>query len=223
MPETLKFEDNKEFYEVPGLKQPNYTREDKIKDFPSGSENVALYKGKYNEYHYIKHDLYVKVKDFRWKRKFKKPLHKLVLNSDLLQDITYLPKELLVLYVQYSKPALMVNLSVIPKGITSMSFARTKRFPFDGVNISSLRKLKVLSAAHSAAIKLPSKLPKSIEYIDFENTEIGNGMGPGLKNFKLEDYPKLKYLNVKGSGIKKKDIPKALLDAKKQKKIKFYY
>ena len=192
-----------------------------LKWMPEDGGYVALhkYKGKFNMYTEARDgDQYpVPV----WKKKFKHKLHKLDLQNGSLQEIRYLPKELLALHVHYGMNYLNVPLSVLPKGLVSLVFSHS-HFPFNGRSLKSLKKLQVLEARNKSVLSIP-KLPKSIKWLNFENSNLGGGFGPGLKNFKLKDHPNLKFLNVRGSGIKKKDIPQELLDAKKSKKIQFYY
>ena len=57
------------------------------------------------------------------------------------------------------------------------------------------------------------KFPKSIEYIDLSGCNIGS-FEEGLKNFKLEDYPNLKYFDIRNNPIRK--IP---VEWKKSKKM----
>jgi hypothetical protein len=125
-----------------------------------------------------------------------------------------------VLYIQGSGDFINLATSVIPKGIVSMSFLWSA-FPFNGRNLKSFRKLKVLKSSNGV-VEFP-KFPKNIEYIEFPNATIATFFPSSLNGFKLSDHPKLKYFSVKDCGIPKKDIPQEWKDAKKLKKIQIFY
>ena len=147
-------------------------------------------------------------------------VHHLSISTLKLSVINSLPKELLVLYVYGSADFLNLANSVIPKGIVSMTFLGSA-FPFNGKNLKSFTKLKILKSS-SGVVQLP-KFPKNIEYIDFPNATIGTFFPVSLNGFKLSDHPNLKYFNIKGNGIPRKDIPQEWKDAKKLKNIKIFY
>ena len=205
-----KYRDNlvKKYSKVFGLKE-------------DGSSDKSISRYTYlntlNKYFIVDNDENYKI----FKRKFKLPVHALHLSIIGLNIIQKLPKELLVLDIGGSSRIINFDINVIPKGIVSMSFD-SGAFPFNGKDLSKLKNLKVIVCDHYAVISMP-KLPKDIEYISFMNSQLGNKTNPGLNGFKLSDYPKLKYFNVKYSGFKKADIPKEWIKAKADKKIKIYY
>jgi hypothetical protein len=177
---------------------------------------LRLYKKKYNMI-LIVDDI---SKTLVFDTKFDVKVHELSLSTSNLSGIKSLPKELFVLYVQGSADFLNLTNSVIPKGIVSMTFLWSA-FPFNGRNLKSFRKLKVLKSSRGV-VQFP-KFPKNIEYIDFPNATIETFFPKSLNGFKLSDHPKLKYFNVKGCGIPRKDIPQEWKDAKKLKNIKIFY
>lgn len=124
--------------------------------------------------------------------------------------ITSLPSNLKILSV-IDRKSVKLNLRTIPKSIVSLTFYT---YPLDGKDISSLVNLKILNAHKASTIQ---KLPKNIEYLDFSYEDFSK---LDIKNFKLSDYPKLKYLNVSGRDVK---IPKEWKEAKKFGKINIKY
>jgi hypothetical protein len=47
------------------------------------------------------------------------------------------------------------------------------------------------------------KFPKTIEYVDLSDCQLDRYDNKGLDNFKLSDYPNLKYINFSGNWLKK--------------------
>ena len=156
-----------------------------------------------------------------FKKKHKVPVHSLSLVTTNLESIKYLPKELLMLFIEYGSEFINLPISIVPKKIVSMIFLHSA-FPFNGQDLSKLKKLKVISSS-TASMSIFPKLPKTMEYISFLNSGIGFNFPTSLNGFKLSDFPKLKYFDVSGNGIKTKDIPKEWKDAKKAKKIFIKY
>ena len=156
-----------------------------------------------------------------YKKKHKVPVHSLSLVTTNLNRIEYLPKDLMMLFIQFGAGFINFPVSVIPKKIVSMIFLHSA-FPFNGQDLSKLKQLKVISTSTDSMVSFP-KLPKTIEYISFLNSDIGFNFPASLNGFKLSDFPKLKYFDVSGSDIKIKDIPKEWKDAKKAKKIFIKY
>lgn len=66
------------------------------------------------------------------------------------------------------------------------------------------------------------KFPKSIEYVFINGSNLSFHPNLAFKHFKLKDYPNLKGIILKDTGLKLKDIPKDILDAKKSKKFQVY-
>ena len=151
--------------------------------------------------------------------------HKLYLDG--FNRIKSLPKGLMMLVCVfqgfYGVKYVSLNLpvEVIPKSIVSMYFFNSV-FPFGPKSdLSSLKNLKVLIYDECDTVAIP-KLPKSIEYLSLSGNSIGNGMWD-YTNFKLKDYPKLKYFDISKSMIPKNKIPKEWKEAKKAKKIFVLY
>jgi hypothetical protein len=227
--------DHKVFYKVPVGLNKNHTGRDhqiyednlvkkyskKVGEKPNYDYDRSIiiwtYLNTLNKYFIVDGDENYKI----FKRTFKLPVHALHLSISGLNIIQKLPKELLVLDIGGSSRIINFDINVIPKGIVSMTFD-SGVFPFNGKDLSKLKNLKVIVCDHYAVISMP-KLPKYIEYISFMNSQLGDKSNPGLNGFKLSDYPKLKYFNVKYSGFKKADIPKEWIKAKEDKKIKIYY
>jgi hypothetical protein len=136
-----------------------------------------------------------------------------------LKEVKKLPKELVALYIQSSGDFLKIPVSVIPKNIISVVFLWSA-FPFNGVDLSSLKKLKNFRATGGSIVVLP-KFPKNIEYIVLKDTGLSVGFPKSLNGFKLSKYPKLKYLEI--SGLSKKEVPEEWRDAKRQKKLIIKY
>ena len=229
-----KVEDEKFFYNLPDsvLKYSAagdfysqlievYAKVFKKKNHPENGvlyieEALSVYKKIYNTMFVTDHIS----KDLVFDKNFDVKVHELSLSTSNLSEIKSLPKELFVLYVQGSADFLNLANSVIPKGIVSMTFLWSA-FPFNGRNLKSFTKLKVLKSSNGV-VQLP-KFPKNIEYIDFPNATIGTFFPVSLNGFKLSDHPNLKYFNIKGNGIPRKDIPQEWKDAKKLKNIKIFY
>lgn len=102
---------------------------------------------------------------------------------------------MLSLYVQSSGDFLKIPISVghcvIPRNIISMVFL-WGAFTFNGVDLSSLKKLKNFRALGGDIVVLP-KFPKNIEYIV------------------------LKDNRTKISGLSKKEVPEEWKEAKREK------
>jgi len=229
-----KVEDEKFFYNLPDsvLKYSAagdfysqlievYAKVFKKKNHPENGvlyieEALSVYKKIYNMIFVVDHIS----KDLVFDKNFDVKVHHLAISTTKLSIIKSLPKELFVLYIQGSADFLNLANSVIPKGIVSMTFLWSA-FPFNGRNLKSFTKLKVLKSSNGV-VQLP-KFPKNIEYIDFPDATIATFFPKSLNGFKLSDHPNLKYFNVKGNGIPRKDIPQEWKDAKKLKNIKIFY
>jgi hypothetical protein len=207
-----KVEDEKFFYNLPDsvLKYSAagdfysqlievYAKVFKKKNHPENGvlyieEALSVYKKIYNTM-FVTDDI---SKTLVFDTKFDVKVHELSLSTSNLSEIKSLPKELFVLYIQGSADFLNLANSVIPKGIVSMTFLWSA-FPFNGRNLKSFRKLKVLKSS-SGVVQFP-KFPKNIEYIDFPDATIATFFPKSLNGFKLSDHPNLKYFSVKGCGI----------------------
>jgi hypothetical protein len=228
----LSLDQNKVFYNLPDVTQKDVTKtsmnsEDvynktiKEEKYANGNiftiyEAYIIYKKKYN-YFYEQNDL---TKHLVFNKKFKVPVHRLTMSIDHLESIKSLPKDLLSLYIEGSvTDSLNFPVSVIPKKIVSIFITS---FPFNGVDLSKLKNLKAIGSTNEIMVKFP-KLPKSIEYISFKNSGLAFNFPDSLNRFKLSDFPKLKYFDLSGVGIKRKDIPQEWKDAKKSKKIYIKY
>jgi hypothetical protein len=236
MEKDLKFEENKGFY---NMEYPFEDEED-LKYFHSNIKDVENvdHKKRYNKtlgyYEYIDHlwrkyknkyNIYgdgdMITKNSVFDKKFKFKVYSLSIRHEHLLTIKSLPKELLVLYIQGSQDFINFNISIIPKSIVSMVF-KWSAFPFNGSDLSHLKKLKYFFVHSKHLVTLP-KFPKNIEYIYIRGSSLGFHLSNSLKNFKLKDYPNLKGLIVQDSGIPKSKIPQEWKDAKKQKKLFIKY
>jgi hypothetical protein len=193
----------------------------KNKEFPGEFDyfdtGFQLYKNKYN--------MYVETDDISKKLSFKKkynvPVHSLTIsNTDTLYEIKSLPKELLVFMLYGGMDFINFKVNIIPKNIISMRFLASA-FPFNGADLSKLKKLKYFFVMSKHLVVLP-KFPKSIEYVYIRGSNLSFHPSVAFKHFKLKDYPNLKGIVLKDTGLSKKDIPRDILVAKKSKKIKVY-
>lgn len=180
-------------------------------------ELYQIYKKKYNIF--VEGDSITKKLVFN--KKFKVPVHSLSIVSSNLERVKSLPKDLLALYIQGSSSFINFPVSIIPKNIVSIIF-KWSAFPFNGADLGKFKNLKVIGATDYSMVKFP-KLPKNMEYISFINSGLAFNFPSSLNGFKLSEYPKLKYFDLSGSGIKRKDIPQEWKDAKKSKKIYIKY
>jgi hypothetical protein len=213
----LKSSDAKKFYgDLDRVYTNVFEKEKDSKGTAYRDESLKVYKKKYNMI-LVVDDI---SKNLVFDTKFEVKVHNLAISTTNLSNIKSLPKELIVLYIQGSADFLNLANSVIPKGIVSMTFLWSA-FPLNGRNLKSFTKLKVLKSSNGV-VQLP-KFPKNIEYIDFPDATIGTFFPVSLNGFKLSDHPNLKYFNVKGNGIPRKDIPQEWKDAKKLKNMKIFY
>lgn len=141
----------------------------------------------YNEYFIRSDDM-----EF-FDKKFKLPCHKLNLSCNNLIKIRKLPEELLRLSVTTEKP-MDFPLELLPENIVSLSFiTRSECYPFNGVDLSRFKKLKVFNCSHNKGVKELPIFPKSIEFLYFNDTELTKS---ALKKFNVSDYPKLRYVSM---------------------------
>lgn len=171
---------------------------------------LEKYKKKYNVFSI--HDSSIKV----FKKKFKEPVHHLTLSGNKLQEIKTLPKGLLSLWLQGIPKGYKLNQNTVPKSLVSI-FYRWTDYTL-GDNLTKLKNLKVFGVPGNHMIFNVPIFPKSIEYVDLSNCQLGRYDERGLDNFKLEDYPNLKYINFSGNWIKK--IPD---EWKVKSKVKIIY
>jgi hypothetical protein len=198
-----------------------YTKIHKENENDSGSIYIStlyeIYKKKYN--------MLVEQDDITehmiFKKKYNFPVHRLILSTSNLERVQTLPNDLLAFSIYGSSEFINFPVSVIPKKIVSMIFLHCA-FPFNGNDLSKLKNLKVLSSTNVSMVKFP-KLPKTIEYISFINSGLAFNFPTSLNDFKISNFPNLKYFDLTNSGIKKKDIPQEWKDAKKAKKIFIKY
>jgi hypothetical protein len=155
----------------------------------------SLYKEKYNVFH--NHDSSIKI----FNRKFKEPVHKLTLSGNKLEEIKSLPKGLLSLWLQGIPKGYKLKLSTVPKTIVSI-FYRWTDYTL-GNDLTKLKNLKVFGVPGNHMIFSVPKFPKTIEYVDLSDCQLGRYDDKGLDNFKLSDYPNLKYINFSGNWLKK--------------------
>jgi hypothetical protein len=192
----------------------------KSKEFPGEinyfDTGFQLYKNKYNMYSET-NDI---SKKLIFNKKYKVPVHSLTINSQPLYEIKSLPKDLLVFWLQGGMDFINFKVNIIPKNIISMKFLWSA-FPFNGADLSKLKKLKYFFVNSKHLVVLP-KFPKSIEYVYIRGSNLSFHPSVAFKHFKLKDYPNLKGIVLKDTGLSKKDIPKDILVAKKSKKIKVY-
>jgi hypothetical protein len=192
----------------------------KSKEFPGEYDRFHTgfwtYKNKYNMYTET-NDI---SKKLTFNKKYKIPVHSLSINSQHLYEIKSLPKDLLAFRLQRGMDFIKFNVDVIPKNIVSMKFTWTA-FPFNGADLSKLKKLKYFFVDSKHLVVLP-KFPKSIEYVFINGSNLSFHPSIAFKNFKLKDYPNLKGIILKDTGLKLKDIPKDILDVKKSKKFQVY-
>jgi hypothetical protein len=165
------------------------------KELKHGHISLYTYKKKYNVF--FDADQNKKV----FNRKFKEPIHRLTIAGHKLKEIKTLPKELLSLWLQGIPKNYKLKLSTVPKTIVTL-FYRWTEYTL-GDDISTLKNLKVLGLPGNHMIFNVPKFPKSIEYVDLSDCQIGRFDDNGLDNFKLSDYPNLKYINFSGNWIKK--------------------
>jgi hypothetical protein len=205
-PEEVKFygRNRKRIYEKILGKSPVYNEDNE--------ELLTTYKEKYNMISFSRDN-----EDFTFNKTWKIPVHGLTVHSSKITRFTKIPKTVVSIWLQGGM-VIVLPVSVVPKGIVSIVF-RWCSFPFNGKDLTSLKKLRVIETDNASMREFP-KFPKSIEYITFANSSLGLNQ-KSVDNFKLSNYPKLKYFNVKGSGIKK--IPQEWKDAKKLKKLKIFY
>jgi hypothetical protein len=221
----LPLNTNKGFYGMSFFTQklyPEYNKNRvKVHEKKKGNGNGVLdfftlhekYKKKYNMF--MEHDDVTEHTVF--KKIYKLQVHSLTLSITNLELIKYLPKDLLTLIIYGSSEFINFPVSVVPKKIVSMIFLHSA-FPFNGQDLSKLKNLKMLSSS-TASMSIFPKLPKTMEYISFKNSGIGFNFPDSLNGFKLSAFPKLKYFDLSGNNIKKKDIPQEWKDAKRAKKI----
>ena len=208
--------DEKTFYENASIKTRTYK---KIKingtfyDDCVGS--LQAYKSKY-----IMFTESEKSKKVIFDKKYDYPVHSISINIENLYKIKSLPKDLLVFMLQGGPDLIKFNVNTIPKNIVSMKFLASA-FPFNGADLSKLKNLKYFSVDSKHLVVLP-KFPKSIEYVYIRGSNLSFHPSAAFKNFKLKDYPNLKGIVLKDTGLSIKDIPKDILSAKKSKKIKVY-
>lgn len=228
----LDIHQDKVFFHLPGKRHPkdnSYKHENTVdgitqkQTFDKKGDlireySLETYKKKYT---ILFLDLYKKKNVDLTKKVFNynKPVHSLSLSVDNLDKISYLPPELLSLWMQGvgEHAGWGFDLKVIPKSLVSISY-RWSPFNMNGWDISSLKNLKIFSADYNPTAYILPKFPKDIEYINFKNGMIRDS---GLKFFNILDYPKLKYFNVSGNIISK--IPKEWLQLKKDKKLKIFF
>jgi hypothetical protein len=172
--------------------------------------SLEKYKEKYNVFDI--HNSSIKI----FNRKFKEPVHNLSLSGNKLQEIKTLPKGLLSLWLQGIPKGYKLKLQTIPKSIVSI-FYRWTDYTL-GSNLTKLKNLKVFGVPGNHMIFSVPIFPKSIEYVDLSDCQIGRYDDNGLDNFKLEDYPNLKYINFSGNWVKK--IPS---EWKVKSKVKIIY
>lgn len=232
MSQVLELLKHKDFYELPDelttQKDTDYYN-DNNKTFytkiykmseDGTSEDISTTKKMYHDNITVM-DINDISKRYVFNKKYPKDVvSKLDIISFNLAEIKSLPKELKVLYTFGSGPLVKIT-AKIPKNIISIKGLATA-FPFNGYDLSKLKKLRVFNWSNGSIIEMP-KFPKTIEYIHLKNSSLGFNYPKSLNNFKLSYFPNLKYFNLKGSGIKKKDIPQEWKDAKKSKKLKIYY
>jgi hypothetical protein len=232
MSKELELLKHKDFYELPdeltNQKDTDYYNDNnktfysKVYKMSEDGSSPDLATGKKTYYgNVIIYDTNDISKRYMFNKKYPKDVvSKLSISAYRLAEIKSLPKELKVLYIQGSGPLLKIS-AKIPKNIISIKGLWTA-FPFNGYDLSKLKKLRVFNWSNGSIIEMP-KFPKTIEYIHLKDSSLGFNFPKSLNNFKLSDFPNLKYFNLKGSGIKKKDIPQEWKDAKKSKNLKIYY
>lgn len=227
--EIPDFDTNKVFYNVPRSTKKDYVtyskniinvydkvhKSDKKDKYKSINTTKRSYKG-VTDMLYIDRITKNSVFDKQFTGEY---VTKLMIESPELFEIKTLPKELKVLYIIGSTSILNFT-AQIPKDIISIS-ALSCALPQQFYNLSKLKKLKVFSW-EGYFDKFP-KFPKNIEYIKIEGYLHLYSFSKILNGFKLKNFPKLKYFDVKRSGIRKEDIPQEWKDAKKSKKLKIYY
>jgi Leucine-rich repeat (LRR) protein len=179
--------------------------------FISNKNNLLkeMYKKKYNVIFDFNHTQKIN-------RRFKEPVHRLTIAGNKLQEIKSLPKGLLSLWLQGIPKGYKLKLITVPKSIVSI-FYRWTDYTL-GDDIRQLKNLKVFGAPDNHTIFNIPKFPKSIEYVDLSDCQICRFDDNGLDNFKLSDYPNLKYINLSGNWIRK--IP---MEWKKKNGIKIIY
>jgi hypothetical protein len=170
----------------------------------------SVYKNKYNVF--FNADDNIKI----FNRKFKEPVHNLTIAGNKIEEIKTLPKGLLSLWLQGIPKNYKLKLSTVPKTIVSI-FYRWTEYTL-GDDLSKLKNLKVLGLPGNHMIFKVPKFPKSIEYVDLSDCQINRFDDNGLDNFKLSDYPNLKYINFSGNWIKK--IP---AEWKRKSNVKIIY
>lgn len=180
------------------------------KELKNGSIMKSIYKKKYNIFTDFDDNQRI------FNRKFKEPIHKLTIAGNSLKEIKSLPKGLMALWLQGIPKGYKLKLSSVPKTIVSI-FYRWTDYTL-GDDISTLKNLKNLGLPGNHMIFSVPKFPKSIEYVDLSDCQICRFDDDGLDNFKLSDYPNLKFINFSGNWLKK--IP---AEWKKSKRVKVIY
>ena len=175
-----------------GYKHHHYYQDNLVKVYDKNDIMYSIYKNKYNVYS----DFNDKQKIFN--TKFPKPAHNLTIAGNNLTEIKSLPKTLMSLWLQGIPKNYKMKKTIVPKGLVSI-FYRWTDYTL-GDDISHLKKLKVFGAPGNQMIFRIPKFPKSIEYVDLSNCQLGR-----FEEFKfnLKEYPNLKYLNISGNWIKK--------------------
>lgn len=173
-----------------------------------------------NMYQYIIHD--ITTENCIFNKKFDKKIHSLSIMISNLKSIKLLPKELLVLNIVTTKSSnFTIPVHILPKNL--MSIYIQGEFPFNGTDLTKLKNLQSIYISQGCVSCIP-KLPKSIEYITFYMSGLGNGnVKEKLKNFDIKKFPNLKLLDVRYSAFTKKNVPVEWTELKKSKKINIYW
>jgi hypothetical protein len=235
MSKVLPLDDNLWFWNVPLKYRNKHSSKNKRKAFdvkqigfhkPTNNDNISSQNRSYSTYLYKKRFIVhseqagKNTKVFSIPPNPKRPIHRLEISGNLknLKKIILPEKLLWVFEIETMPDDWHPSLDEFPTTIRSFKF-HWAGFPFNGKDITRFKDLKVIECNGSAVSKMP-KFPKSIEFITFIGSSLTSSEFAKLK---IKDYPNLKWLDVRASGVNSTEIPDDWVKAKKDKKVEIFW
>jgi hypothetical protein len=174
---------------------------------------IRIYKDKY-----VMHNENIPREIKTFNHKFDYVVHKLSINGHKDVSKVVIP-DTWVLYLGRVRPSWGLTVDSLPPHLMSLSFSLSD-FPYNGADLTRFKNFKIITAYGRTVYEIP-KLPKSIEYITFNNSTLDHEKS-GVKKFTYKDHPNLKWLDLRNS-VSAKYLAADIKQAAKDGKIKLFY